>query len=130
MSSEGLNGVKAGDHLVLVTGNRFRGDEPVTVSRVGSKYLYVTLHGQERRERYDRNTGIEEGQRGLRARLLTPEQYEERTHRASLFAALLAAGIEIRHDKRADMPTDKLRALLAVMQHDSADHTDEEAATP
>ncbi|MFH9089105.1 hypothetical protein [Streptomyces sp. NPDC017673] len=130
MSTEGLNGVKAGDNLVLVTGNRFRGDEPVTVSRVGSKYVYVTLHGQECRERYDRKTGIEEASVVFGGRLLTPEQYEERTHRASLFAALLAAGVKIRHGKRADMPTDKLRALLAVMQDHHTDHTGEEGRTP
>ncbi|KUN18609.1 hypothetical protein AQJ11_32910 [Streptomyces corchorusii] len=99
----------------------------MTVSRVGTKDLYVTLHGHERRERYHRTTGIEEGQHARPARLLTPEQYEERTQRASLFARLLAAGIEVRHGKRADMPTDKLRALLAVMQDDS---TDEEVRTP
>ncbi|ALO98743.1 hypothetical protein SHL15_7751 [Streptomyces hygroscopicus subsp. limoneus] len=104
--------------------------ECVTVSRVGSKYVYVTLHGHERRERYDRTTGIEEGQRGLRGRLLTPEQYEDRTQRASLFAQLLAAGIEVRHDKRADMSTDRLRALLSVMQDDRTDRTDEGVRTP
>ncbi|MFI6210281.1 hypothetical protein ACIBAI_28600 [Streptomyces sp. NPDC051041] len=125
MSTEGLNGVKVGDNLVMVTGNRFRDDEPVTVSRVGSKYVYVTLHGQERRERFDRKTGIEEGQRGLRARLLTPEQYEEKAQRQALFAQLLAAGIEVRHDKRAEMPTQKLRALLAVMTEDAADRDTE-----
>ncbi|ALO98737.1 hypothetical protein SHL15_7744 [Streptomyces hygroscopicus subsp. limoneus] len=77
-----------------------------------------------------RTTGIEEGQRGLRGGLLTQDQYEERAQRASLFARLLAARIEVRHDKRADMPTDKLRALLAVMQDDHTDRTDEEVRTP
>jgi hypothetical protein len=125
MSTGGLNGVKVGDNLVLVTGNRFRGDEPVTVSRVGNKYLYVTLHGVERRERYDRKTGVEVDQRGLRAHLLTQAQYEEQKTRDSLFMHLLAAGIDVRHDKRAGMSTDKLKALLAVVQGNAAARTTE-----
>lgn len=125
MSAEGLNGVKAGDNLVLVTGNRFRGDEPVTVSRVGRQYLYISANGKERRERYDRKTGVEVDQRGLQERLLTQAQYEEMTERKSLFMNLLAAGIDVRHEKRAEMSTGKLRALLAVVQDEGTARTDE-----
>lgn len=118
MTSEGLNGVKPGDHLVLVTGNRYRGDEPVTVSRVGRQYLYVSLHGVERRERYDRKTGVEVDQRGIRSRLVTPQQYEESKQRDALFHALMDAGIEVRQILRPKLSTDNLRALLAIVQDD------------
>ncbi|MBG7696607.1 hypothetical protein HCJ76_00440 [Streptomyces sp. MC1] len=59
-----------------------------------------------------------------------PPAYEQSAHNASLFAALLATGIEARHDKRAGPSTDKLRALLAIVQDDKADRTDEEVRTP
>lgn len=111
----GLPDVKVGDNLVLVTGNRFRGDEPVTVSRVGTKYVYVTLHGHERRERFDRKTGVEEGNIGIRSRLITQKQYAEMEQRASLFEQLRQAGIDVRHEVRSEVTTDQLRALLAVM---------------
>ncbi|MFB6881419.1 hypothetical protein ACFCY8_11340 [Streptomyces noursei] len=120
MTTESLQGVKVGDELVLVAGNRFRGDEPVIVSRVGTKYVYVTLHGRECREQFDRKTGVEVDQRGVRARLLTPAQYEEMAQRRKLFARLLGAGIEVRHGKRAELSTDQLRALLAVVQGEAA----------
>ncbi|MPY47185.1 beta barrel domain-containing protein [Streptomyces acidicola] len=116
MSMNGLGNVKIGDNLVLVTGNRFRGDEPVTVSRVGRKYLYVSLHGYERRERFDRKTGAEEGNVGVRARLMTQKQYEEMNQRRSLFMELLAAGIDVKHEVRSEVTTDQLRALLAVIK--------------
>lgn len=120
MSSERFAEVKVGDNLVLMTGNRFHGDEPVTVSRVGSKYIYVTLHGNERREKFDRTTGVEVDQRGLQAKLLTQEQYEEQAQRSTLFARLLDAGIEVRYARRDEMPTDTLRALLAAVQGSTA----------
>ncbi|MCG0061760.1 hypothetical protein L0F81_00400 [Streptomyces tricolor] len=115
MAATGLADVKVGDPLVLVTGNRFRGDEPVTVSRIGTKYLYVTLHGHERRERFDRKTGVQEGN-GVRARLMTQQQYDEMKQRASLFTELLAAGINVKHEVRPEVTTDQLRALLAVIK--------------
>lgn len=111
-----LGDVKVGDNLVLVTGNRFRGDEPVTVSRIGTKYVYVTLHGHERRERFDRTSGVEEGNVGIRARLMRPERYDEMNQRRSLFMELLAAGIDIKHEARSSVTTDQLRALLAVIR--------------
>ncbi|MGV9756942.1 beta barrel domain-containing protein [Streptomyces tricolor] len=116
MAATGLADVKVGDPLVLVTGNRFRGDEPVTVSRIGTKYLYVTLHGHERRERFNRKTGVEEGNVGIRARLMTQPQYDEMKQRESLFMELLAAGINVKHEVRPEVTTDQLRALLAVIK--------------
>lgn len=116
MAATGFSDVKVGDNLVLATGNRFRGDEPVTVSRVGTKYIYVTLHGHERRERFDRKTGVEEGNVGIRARLMTQEQYDETNQRRLLFTELLAAGIDIKHHVRPEVTTDQLRALLAVIK--------------
>ncbi|MFD8839839.1 beta barrel domain-containing protein [Streptomyces griseofuscus] len=111
----GLPAVKVGDPLILVTGDRYRGDEPVTVSRVGRTYLYVaTLDGRERRERYDRKTGVEDVQRGVQAHLLTQEQYDDRAQRATLFNQLYDAGIEVR--MRGGLTTDQLRALLAVVK--------------
>ncbi|SEC04095.1 hypothetical protein SAMN04490357_1030 [Streptomyces misionensis] len=112
----GLPAVKVGDPLILVTGNKYQGDEPVTVSRVGRKYLYVSLHGHERQERFDRATGVEEGQRGIRARLLTQEQYDDRAQRDSLFTRLYDAGIEVAFRVRDDLTTDQLRSLLAVVE--------------
>ncbi|MFE5675480.1 hypothetical protein ACFQ7B_04975 [Streptomyces erythrochromogenes] len=67
----GLKDVKVGDTLILVTGSRYHGDEPVTVARRGRASLYVAEHDSERREPYDRKTGIEDGQRGIQARLYT-----------------------------------------------------------
>lgn len=126
MSSQTFAEVEVGDKLVLVTGSRFRGDEPVTVSRIGSKYIYVNLHGSERREKFDRKTGVEVDQRGLQTRLLTQEQYEARAQRASLFARLLDAGIEVRHDRRDETSTVTLRALLAAVQNSAASESTEQ----
>lgn len=95
MSINGLPNVEPGDNLILATGSRYRGDEPVTVSRVGRQYLYVTLHGREMRERFDRKTGAEDTKYGAGARLYTQEQYEEKKQRATLFEKLLSAGIEV-----------------------------------
>ncbi|MGW1155985.1 beta barrel domain-containing protein [Streptomyces rubiginosohelvolus] len=121
MSSSRFTESKVGDTLILVTGNRFHGDEPVTVSRVGSKYIYVrTLDENERREKFDRTTGVEVDQRGIRARLLTQEQYEERAQRSSLFARLTSAGIDVRDDRRAAMPTATLRAILDAVEGNAA----------
>ncbi|GHH30197.1 hypothetical protein [Streptomyces rubradiris] len=116
MAATGLANVKVGDPLILVTGNRFRGDEPVTVSRIGTRYLYVTLHGHERRERFDRKTGVEEGNRGIRARLMTQQQYDDMKQRAALFMELSAAGIDVKDEARPKVTTDQLRALLAVIK--------------
>ncbi|MFJ5951362.1 hypothetical protein [Streptomyces noursei] len=121
MPTEGLPAVKVGDNLLWETGNPYRGDEPVTVSRVGRTWLYVTLHGRELRERFDRKTGLEEGQRAIRSRLLTQKQHEERAHRRSLLAKLRAAGLELKPSAGASMSTDKLRALLAVVQDDDVE---------
>ncbi|MGV9352261.1 beta barrel domain-containing protein [Streptomyces misionensis] len=112
----GLPAVKVGDPLILVTGNRFQGDEPVTVARVGRAYLYVSnADGSERRERFDRKTGVETGQRGIKAHLLTQEQYDDRAQRDSLFNRLYDAGIEVAFRVRDDLTTDQLRALLNVV---------------
>ncbi|MER0476785.1 hypothetical protein ABR737_00170 [Streptomyces sp. Edi2] len=112
MPTTGLDDVKAEDELILVSYNRFRGDQPVTVSRVGTKYLYVAIDGRETRERFDRKTGTEDGQRGTKAQLYTQEQYDELRQRSSLFTSLLAAGIEIRREVRSTMSTGKLKAIL------------------
>ncbi|MER6844867.1 beta barrel domain-containing protein [Streptomyces platensis] len=112
MATTGLDGVKVGDNLILATGNRYRGDEPVCVSRVGNKYVYVASEGRERRERFDRKTGVEGNQRGIKARLYTQEQYDDLRQRTTLFAKLLAAGIDIRHEARTTMSTSTLKAIL------------------
>ncbi|MFI9344902.1 hypothetical protein ACIG0D_27105 [Streptomyces sp. NPDC052773] len=117
MTANGLGDVKVGDKLILATGNRYRGDEPVTISRVGRKYLYVAREdGRELRDRFHRDTGVEDSQYGARQRLYTPEQYEEQAQRTSLFDGLRRAGIDVTHEVRSDLTTDQLRALLAVVQ--------------
>lgn len=115
MTATGLTDIKVGDHLILVTGNHYRGDEPVTVSRVGHKYLYVSLDGRERSERFDRITGIEDSQYGAKQRLYTQEQYDESRERATLFASLLAAGIDVKWKVRDSLTTGQLRNLLTVV---------------
>lgn len=116
MTVEGIADVKVGDSLILVTGNRYRGDESVTVARIGRQYLYVATNGRERRERFDRKTGVEDGNTGVRARLVTQDQYDESKQRTSLFERLRLAGIEVRHEVRANMGTDQLRAILAIVE--------------
>ncbi|WP_420082645.1 hypothetical protein ACN6AT_37395 (plasmid) [Streptomyces sp. JL4002] len=112
----GLKDVKVGDTLILVTSSRYRSNEPVTVARLGRTFLYVAEHGSERRERYDRKTGIEDGQHGIKARLYTPEQYDELKQRESLFTSLLEAGIDVRYPVRADLSTDQLHSLLSIVK--------------
>lgn len=117
MAATGLADVKVGDKLILATGNRYRGDEPVTVSRIGRKYLYVARQdGYELRDRFHRNDGTEDTQYGARQRLYTPEQYEETKQRGSLFERLNEAGLMVKYEIRPEVTTDQLRALLAVLQ--------------
>lgn len=114
MTTTGLADVKVGDKLILATGNRYRSDEPVTVARIGRKYLYVNRRGREYNTRFHLN-GMEDSQHGARERLYTPEQYDELKQRANLFEQLRTAGIDVRHEVRSEVTTDQLRALLAVM---------------
>ncbi|MCZ1012304.1 hypothetical protein [Streptomyces lydicus] len=130
MTTKGLSGVKVRDSLILVAANRFQGDQPVTVSRIGTKFLYVSSNGRERREQFDRTTGIEVRQRGIPARLLTQEQYDEQARRRALFASLFAQGIDVREHKRAGMSTVKLQALLAVVEGEEAPAAPETPAPP
>lgn len=112
--------VRIGTPLILVTGNRYHGDEPVTVTRIGSKYLYAARpNGHELNMRFDRKTGIEDGNIGVRARLVTQEQYDDSKQRASLFEQLRQAGIDVKHEKRSDVTTGQLLDLLAVIAPDA-----------
>ncbi|WP_443072169.1 beta barrel domain-containing protein [Streptomyces sp. NBC_01485] len=96
------------------------GDETVTVSRIGSKYLYVTRPGgSELRDRFHRESGVEDSQHGTPQRLYTPAQYDESKQHASLLERLREAGIEFRHGVSRSLTTDQLRALLAIMQPDA-----------
>lgn len=109
--------VKVGDKLILVTNNRYRDDEPVTVSRIGRKYLYVTRqNGSEYSARFLRENGVEDSNYGGREWLYTPEQYDESKQRDSLFEQLREAGIDVAFRVRNDLSTDKLRALVAALQ--------------
>lgn len=119
MSIEGLPNVQVGDSLILSTNNRYRGNENVTVSRIGRQYLYVAVNGRELRERFHRATGVEDT-KYMGGRLYTQEQYEEQALRASLFEKLREAGITFEHGVRSTLTTDKLRALLAVMDEAAA----------
>lgn len=118
MTAEGIAGVQVDDELILVTGNRYRGDEAVTVSRVGRQYIYVASNGREMRERFDRSTGVQDGTHGVRARLCTQAQYDESKQRVALFEKLREAGVDVRHEVRSGMSTSKLRGLLAVVEED------------
>ncbi|KUN03158.1 hypothetical protein AQI95_24690 [Streptomyces yokosukanensis] len=112
----GLPDVKVGDPLILATGNRHCSDEPVTVSRIGRKYLYVTReNGREYSGRFHPD-GVEDSQYGARERLYTPEQYDELKQRTGLLERLRQAGIDVKHEVRSEVTTDQLRALLAVIQ--------------
>lgn len=124
MSISGLPNVKVGDGLILSTNNRYRGDQNVTVSRVGRQYLYVSVNGRELRERFHRATGAEDTVY-MGGHLYTQEQYEEQAQRASLFEKLREAGIDFQPGVRFTLTTDKLRALLVVMD-DSADRATEQ----
>lgn len=119
MSTTDLTEAKPGDNLILITGNKFRGDGPVTVSRVGRQYLYVTKDGRELRERYDRTTGAEVDQRGTKGQLMTQDQYDDLKQRDALFHALTSAGLDIQHGDRPNLATATLRELLDVLQNAS-----------
>jgi hypothetical protein len=114
MTHTGLADVKVGDTLILATSNRYRGDSPVTVSRIGRKYLYVNRDGREYSGRFHLD-GTEDSQYSARERLYTPEQYDELKQRDSLFEKLREAGIEVNHRVRNTLTTDQLRALLTVV---------------
>lgn len=112
----GLPAVKVGDPLILATGNKYRGDEPVTVARIGRKYLYVNReNGVEYSGRFHLD-GAEDSQYGAREQLYTPEQYDDRKQRDSLFRELYDAGIEVQFRVRGGLTTEQLRALLAVVK--------------
>lgn len=111
-----LPNVKVGDPLILATANRYREDEPVTVSRIGRKYLYVARDGRELTDRFYRDTGVEDSNYGGKQRLYTPDQYDEVKQRDALFRELYDAGIEVAFRVRDNLTTDQLRALLAVVQ--------------
>ncbi|WP_199572727.1 hypothetical protein [Streptomyces murinus] len=112
----GLPAVKVGDPLILATGNKYRGDEPVTVSRIGRKYLYVCReNGAEYSGRFHLD-GVEDSQYGAREHLYTQEQYDDLKQRNSLFEQLRKVGIEVQFRVRDDLATDQLRALLAVVE--------------
>jgi hypothetical protein len=121
MPATGLADVKVGDPLILSTSNCYRGDEPVTVTRIGSKYLYVTrASGFEMRERFHRDNGVEDSQYGARSCLYTPAQYDELKQRSALFEQLRTAGIEFRYGVGPALATDQLRALLAIVSTEGA----------
>lgn len=120
MTDTGLANAKVGDHLVLATGSKYRGDEPVTISKIGRQYLYVTLHGNEYGTRFHRDTGAEDSKYGAREHLYTPEQYDDLKQREALFRKLYDAGIEVAYRVRGDLATDQLRALLAVVTPEEA----------
>lgn len=116
MENSGLAEVNVGDELILCTGNRYRGDEPVTVSRIGRKFLYVARRGgSEYRSRFLLDSGLEDSQHGARERLYTQEQYDGVKLRTSLFEQLRQAGIDVRYEVRSTVTTQQLGALLAVM---------------
>jgi hypothetical protein len=108
--------VTVGGLLMMLPRDRDKGGQLVTVSRVGSRYVYVNREGCELIERFDRATGQQDTRIGYRMRLLTLDQYEESKQRADLFADLKEAGIEVSWKIQDDLATGQLRALLAVVR--------------
>lgn len=120
MTDNTLTNVKVGDTLILATANRYRDDEPVTVSRIGRKYLYVTRgNGYEYSARFHLADGTEDSQYGHRERLYTPERYDDIKQRAALVEALRVAGIDIRHGHRDQFTTRQLQAILNAATSDA-----------
>lgn len=115
--------LKKGDPLVLVSAGRNEKAENVSVARIGSKYVYVTVPGTEYEnpDKFHRTTGASVVNIGWARTLVTPEQYSEMKERERLLAGLKEAGIEIRHNLRDVLPVGQLRVLLDVMQHEITD---------
>lgn len=115
-----LNGLpadlKKGDPLVLVTYSPGEPFEPVTVSRVGRSYVHIDLGHAE--VPFHRTSGIEKDNVGYTRQLHTPQQHEELQERTHLLAELRAAGVEVVWSKLAQVSTEQLRGLLAVMRPD------------
>lgn len=111
--------IKVGDELILATGSRYRGDEPVTVARLGRKYLYINRNGREYGTRFHRDTGAEDSNYSAHEQLYTPAQYEENKQRNALFEQLRKAGIDVAYRVQGGLATDQLRALLAIVTSDA-----------
>jgi hypothetical protein len=118
MASTTFADIKIGDTLILATNSRYRGDETVTVSRIGRAYIYVARDGQEIRDRFHRDTGIEDSNYGGKQRLYTPAQYDDVTQCEALYVRLRDAGIEVAYKVRGDLTADQLRAILTIVQPD------------
>ncbi|MGW4222972.1 beta barrel domain-containing protein [Streptomyces bauhiniae] len=118
MTATGLANVKVGDTLILVTNSKHHDDEPVTVTRVGRKYLNVTRTsgGYELREKFHIDTGHEVSQYSARQRLYTPEQRDDENERHALRQQLRDTGIDFRLGLDSRLTVDQLRALLAAIQ--------------
>jgi len=105
------------DPLVLVSGDNKREPQKVAVSRVGTRYVYVTPEGggDELPSQFDRVTGVAKENIGWSRSLVTPEQYADMQERKHLLADLKAAGVDIEHRQRDTVPLAKLRGLLAAV---------------
>lgn len=110
-----LEGVRAGDTVVVVSGNRYRGTTAVRrVTRVGRKYLYAD--GGYCELKFEISNGREPTQYGSGDAAYTPAQYAESQLRTATIKALHEAGVELRNPWNCPLTTDQLTALLAVVQ--------------
>jgi len=117
--SDLLNGdqIEVGDPLILETHNRYRGDQRVTLARIGRSYLYVSGEYGELPEKFERGTGREAGNRhGYTQQLHTLAQYDEKKLREALVAKLRGLKVDIQYPVQGTIPTSKLKAMLAIME--------------
>lgn len=109
--------IKVGDKFIWETGNRYRGDLNVTVTRLGSKFAYVAVDGgTELRERFDRTTGIEVVKYGSATRLTTESQLAEDAACAELVGELRSAGVDLRLRLGSRLSYQALAAMLELVR--------------
>lgn len=125
MASTTFADIKIGDTLILTSANRYWGDGPVTVSRIGRAYIYVARDGREIRDRFHRATGIEDSNYGGKQRLYTPAQYDDVTQCEALYVRLREAGIDVAYRIRDGLTADQLRAILTIVQPDTDEIPDD-----
>lgn len=108
--------LKPEDPLVLVSADRNKRAEPVTVTRVGRTYVYAAYDGHsEMPVQFHRDSGIAKENTGWKRQLVTPAQHEDTQERESLLAELREAGIEVQPNRQDQVSTAQLRGLHAVM---------------
>ena len=99
--------------LIRSVNERGRGPVETTVTKVGTKLVYVHHWGRDEAYR------IETGRRNDAYEhqwLETPEQYAEELHRSELWERLRVAGLASFSYHGKNVPTEKLERVLAIME--------------